>query len=229
MLPEKPRLRLLLVEDHALVREGLRLLVEQRDFEVVGQASSLSEALALDVEPDVVLVDVMLGDASGAEVVGRLAARFAPGRVVVLSGLDDPETVRAAFAAGARAYLVKGTTAAELADAIQRVARGEEYVPPSLGAAFVRGAAASAEAPAIPLSPREIEIVRLLALGYTSAEIAKKLSVSSRTVDADRAGITRKLGLRSRAELVRYAIEKGLLRAGLRQESRPGAGDFRPR
>jgi two-component system response regulator NreC len=198
-----------------MIREGLRGLLEREpDLLVLGEASSLAGALAVDIEPDVIVADLMLPDARGAEVIERLVARFPGSPVLVLTMVDSPADVRLAFAAGARGYLLKEAASAELVQAVRRVAAGEDYLQPAMGAAMAasrrtppRAHAATAEA----LSGREREVLRLVALGHTNAEIAQMLFVSVRTVESHRASLQRKVGVRSRAELVRFAREHTLL------------------
>ena len=208
-------MRILLVEDHAVVREGLRLVLE-RDLGVkaLDEAASLPEALAAETDPDVIIADLMLPGARGPDVVTNLRKRFPDARILILTMLDTPTDIELALAAGANGYLVKEAAATDLVEAVKRVARGEEYLHPSLGAAALRSKHA-ATLPGYkthsPLSPREHEILKLLALGHTNSEIADLLGISLRTVETHRAHIVQKLGGQSRAELIRIAREEGLL------------------
>jgi len=208
-------IRLLIVDDHAVVRSGLRLLLEaQEDFEVVGEAENARRAVFETIEgkPDVVLMDVVMPDQSGIEAIKPVLQAAPKAKVLVLSMQDDPSYVREAFAAGASGYVLKEAADTELVDAVRQVADGGSYVHPTLGARLI---AADAEerrrAEEDPLSDREREILRLLALGHTNQEIARMLYISVRTAEAHRAHIMRKLGLSTRAELVRYALQEGLL------------------
>jgi two-component system response regulator NreC len=204
----------LLMDDHVVVREGLRALLErQDDIQVLAEAGSVAEAIAADVEPDVVVADLVLPDDRGADVVRRLRERYADAAVLVLTMVDNPTDVQLCLAAGARGYVLKETASTELVDAVRKVAGGEDYLQPSLGAALAkwRDAPGRVHARAIDdLTPREREVLRLIALGHTNAEIATMLYVSVRTVENHRASVLRKLGLRTRAELVRHATEAGL-------------------
>ena len=206
---------MLIVDDHAVVRSGLRLVLEAADdLEPVGEAGSAREAIfeARSTKPDVVLMDVMMPDQSGIEVLPQLLHEHPEAKVLVLSMQDDPRYVREAFEAGASGYVLKEAADAEVVAAIREVAGGGRYVHPELGARLV--AAETAErrrAEADPLSDREREVLRLLALGHTNQEIAKQLYISVRTAETHRAHIMQKLRLSSRAELVRYALEQGLL------------------
>ena len=208
-------IRVVLVDDHAILRSGLRKVLEaEADIEVVGEAESAERAVfeALSTKPDVVVMDVVMPGMSGID--GTPAVlRAAPGvKVLVLSMQDDPRYVREAFAVGAAGYVLKEAADTEVVGAIRAVAAGEQYVHPTLGARIV---AAEAEerrrAEADPLSEREREVLRLLALGHTNQEIAKMLYISVRTAETHRAHIMQKLLLSTRAELVRYALEHGLV------------------
>jgi len=179
-------IRVLIVDDHTVVRAGLRLLLErEEDIEPVGEAGDADEALRLArrLTPDVVLMDVVMPGMTGVDAAAEIRHAVPGARILMLSMQDDPSYVRAA---------------------------GEQYVHPSLGAKLV----APSQTPARgddPLSEREREVLSLLALGYTNQEIADRLVVSVRTVEAHRAHILNKLRLSTRAELVRYAIDTGLL------------------
>jgi two-component system response regulator NreC len=208
-------IRVLIVDDHAVVRAGLKLLVDaEDDLEAVGEAGSAREAVfeARTTKPDVVLMDVMMPEQSGLAIVPQLVKEHPEATVLVLSMQDDPRYVREAFEAGASGYVLKEAADTELVAAIRDVAAGGRYVHPELGARLV--AAETAErrrAEDDPLSDREREVLRLLALGHTNQEIAKELYISVRTAETHRAHIMQKLRLSSRAELVRYALSEGLL------------------
>jgi two-component system response regulator NreC len=207
--------RVLIVDDHAVVRSGLRLLLDaNEDIEVVGEAGSGRDAIfrAREAKPAVVLMDVMMPDQSGIDVLPQLLREQPDVKVLILSMQDDPRYVREAFAAGASGYVLKEAADAEVVAAVREVARGGRYVNPELGARLVTAEAdAQRRAEADPLSDREREVLRLLALGHTNQEIAKELFISVRTAETHRAHIMQKLRLASRAELVRYAIAQGLL------------------
>jgi two-component system response regulator NreC len=209
--------RVLVVDDHAVVRAGLALLVNaETDLEAVGEAGNAREAIleARTAKPDVILMDVMMPEQSGIEAVPQLLHEHPGVKVLVLSMQDDPRYVREAFEAGASGYVLKEAADAEVVAAIREVAGGGRYVHPELGARLV--AAETAErrrAEEDPLSDREREVLRLLALGHTNQEIAKQLYISVRTAETHRAHIMQKLRLSSRAELVRYALAEGMLEA----------------
>jgi two-component system response regulator NreC len=206
-------IEIVVVDDHAVVRSGLRLLLEaEDDMAVVAEAGDAREAV-FEVRahrPDVILLDVVMPGESGIEAVPKLLHEAPDAKVLVLSMQDDPNYVRQAFAAGASGYVLKEAADAEVVDAIRKVAAGGSYVHPTLGARMV-AAEARAAAAEDPLSDREREVLKLLALGYTNQEIAQRLYISVRTAETHRAHIMRKLQLETRAELVRYALEHGQL------------------
>ena len=207
--------RILIVDDHAVVRTGLRLLLDaEEDFETVAEAGTARDAVfeARKHKPDVILMDVGLPDRSGIEVTVDVLKEAPDAQVLVLSMEDDPSYVREAFSAGASGYVLKEAADSELVTALRQVAAGEPYVHPALGARMAAAEAeAAARADADPLSEREREVLRLLALGHTNQEIAKMLFISVRTAETHRAHIMQKLRLTTRAELVRYALAHGLL------------------
>jgi DNA-binding NarL/FixJ family response regulator len=211
-------IRTLIVDDHAVVRAGLRLLLDaQDDIEVVGEAGSAEAAVfeARALKPDVILMDVVMPGKSGIEAAPLVLHEAPEAKVLVLSMQDDPRYVREAFAAGAAGYVLKEAADAELVQAVREVAAGGSYVHPALGARMVVAEAeAKRQAEADPLSEREREVLRLLALGHTNQEIAKLLYISVRTAETHRAHIMQKLRLSTRAELVRYALAHGLLESG---------------
>ena len=214
-MTKNSKIRVLIVDDHAVLRSGLHLLLDaQSDIEVVGEAGDVKEAVfeTRDKQPDVVLMDVVMPGQTGIEGVPLVLKEAPQAKVLVLSMQDDPHYVREAFAAGAAGYILKEAVDAEVVGAIQRVAAGDHYVHPALGARLVAAdAEAKAREEADPLSDREREVMRLLALGHTNQEIAKMLYISVRTAETHRAHIMQKLRLSTRAELVRYAIDQGLL------------------
>jgi DNA-binding NarL/FixJ family response regulator len=201
----------LLVDDHELFRSSMRLRLDQEDgIEPVGEAGSAEQAVgrARMQKPDLVLIDLLLPRKSGHEAIPDLLAVSPASRFLVVSSQTAPSAVRQAIAAGAHGYVPKRASDAELLDAIRRIAAGERYVDPDLGAQLV----VPDGTPALdPISERERDVLHLLALGYTNQEIGKKLYISVRTVDTHRAHIMRKLGLETRAELVLFALANGLI------------------
>ena len=208
-------IRVLIVDDHAVVRSGLRLLLEaEPDIEPVGEAPNADRAVfeAMQTKPDVVLMDLVMPEKGGIEGMPAVLQSVPDAKVLVLSMQDDPRYVREAFAAGASGYVLKEAADAEVVAAIREVARGGRYVHPSLGARLVQAEAEERRrAEEDPLSDREREVLRLLALGHTNQEIASMLYISVRTAETHRAHIMQKLRLSNRAELVRYALSTGLL------------------
>jgi two-component system response regulator NreC len=208
-------IRVLLVDDHAVVRSGLRRVLEaEEDIEVVAESGDLRNAVfeARAHKPDVIVMDVVMPGASGIEATPAVLKESEDAKVLMLSMQDDPRYVREAFSVGASGYVLKEAADTEVVDAVREVAKGGRYVHPELGARLI--AAEEKErvrAEEDPLSDREREVLRLLALGHTNQEIAKMLYLSVRTVETHRAHIMQKLRVSSRAELVRYAIEQGLL------------------
>jgi two-component system response regulator NreC len=206
--------RILIVDDHAVVRTGLRLLLDGEDgLETVAEAGTARDAVfeARKHKPDVILMDVVLPDRSGIEATSDVLTEAPEAKVLVLSMEDDPTYVREAFASGASGYVLKEAADTELVTALRQVAAGAQYVHPALGARLAAAEAEAERAEADPLSDREREILRLLALGHTNQEIAKMLYISVRTAETHRAHIMQKLRLTTRAELVRYALAQGLL------------------
>jgi two-component system, NarL family, response regulator NreC len=208
-------IKVVLVDDHAVVRSGLRLLLDaQDDMEVVGEAGNAKDAVfrARALKPDVILLDVVMPGESGIDVLPKLLKESPQTNVLVLSMQDDPSYVREAFAAGASGYVLKEAVDEEVVSAVREIASGGRYVHPALGARMIAAEAEErAAAEADPLSDREREILRLLALGHTNQEIAVQLDISVRTAETHRAHIMQKLRLSTRAELVRYALSHGLL------------------
>jgi two-component system, NarL family, response regulator NreC len=208
--------RVALCDDHAVVRSGLRrILDDEADLVVVGEAGTAEDAVSVAraERPDVFVVDLGLPGVNGFEATRRIKQASASTKVLILTVHDDIGYLRKAFEAGASGYLVKDAADVELVLAVREVASGREYVHPRLGAALLTPSAAPPRAggPGGELSERELDVLRLVALGHTNADIAAALYVSVRTVETHRAHVQQKLGLKARADLVRYAREHGLL------------------
>jgi two-component system, NarL family, response regulator NreC len=206
---EAETITIILADDHEIVRDGLRRIVEaEGDMEVVAEAGDAEAARrrSSGLKPSVLVLDLnMPGEPSLASIPSILEG--SPGTmVVVLTMQDDPAFAREAFRLGAKAFVVKHAAGAELVDAIRAAARGDTYVNPVLGARL----AAEPEGPPGGLTPREIDVLRLVAAGHTNPEIADKLVISIRTVETHRAAIHRKLNTASRAEVVAFARDHGL-------------------
>ncbi len=208
--------RIALCDDHALVRSGLRRILEaEADFEVIGEVGSAKEAVALaaDSQPDVFVMDLGLPDGSGIGATAEVLGVSPETQVLVLTVHDDVAYLRRAFEAGAAGYLIKEAADIELVQAVRQVSSGKQYVHPALGAALLAPdvPAARLGGPGGELSDRELEVLRMIALGLTNAEIGERLFVSVRTIETHRSHIHQKLNVRTRAELVRRAREAGLL------------------
>jgi two-component system, NarL family, response regulator NreC len=205
---------IVLADDHAVVRSGLRLLLDRAGgLRVVSEAGDAESAVrtVLGHKPSVLVLDLnMPGELTSLDAIPKVADVSPGTRVVVLTMQEDPEFARRALQAGAAGYVLKEAADSELVEAVRRVAAGETYLNPRLGAKL---AAAPTGPPGPPdgLSEREVEVLRLVALGHTNNEIASQLYLSVRTVESHRAHIQQKLRLSSRAELVRYALDRGLL------------------
>jgi two-component system response regulator NreC len=208
-------IRLLIVDDHQLVRSGLRKLLEaEEDISVEDEAGNAYDAVRLARlhKPDVILLDVVMPGGNGLDAIPKILDAAPDATVLALSMEDDPSYVRQAFAAGASGYVLKEAADDELLAAVREAAGGGRYVDHQLGARIAAfDAQAAAEQEADPLSDREREVLRLLALGHTNQEISTMLFISVRTAETHRARIMQKLGLETRAELVRTAIARGLL------------------
>lgn len=209
-------IRVGLCDDHAVVRNGLRhILDDEPDITVVGEAGNAEDAVALASaqHPDVFVMDLGLPGASGIEATRQVRAVSDETAVLVLTVHDDVAYLRRAFDAGATGYLLKDAADVELVMAVRHVAAGHSYVHPSLGAVLLNSEVVGVRpvGPGGELSQREVDVLRLVALGHTNADIADELYVSIRTVETHRAHLQQKLGLKSRAELVRIAREHGLI------------------
>lgn len=209
-------IRVALCDDHAVVRSGLRRILSDEDgIEVVGEAGNAADAVALAAaeSPDVFVMDLGLPGVNGIDATRQVRDASPATAVLVLTVHDDIAYLRRAFDAGARGYLVKDAADVELVLAVRHVAAGDEYVHPSLGAALLAPEAANARpsGPGGELSEREVDVLRMVALGHTNADIAEELHVSVRTVETHRAHVQQKLGLKARADLVRVAREFGLI------------------
>lgn len=205
------RIRIVIADDHVVVRSGLRLLLDrEHDLEVVAEAGDVESALRYvrGHHPDVLILDLNMPGRPSLDAIPEIGTQ-APGiSIVVLTMQEDPSSAREALAAGAAGYVLKEASDAELVQAVRHAAAGGTYLSPRLGARLASEPVSRAPD---DLSPREVEVLKLIGLGHTNAEIAAKLFISVRTVESHRARIQHKLHVSTRAELVRYAIERGLL------------------
>jgi two-component system response regulator NreC len=217
-----PPIRILVVDDHALVREGLISLIDpQPDMLVVGHAGSMREAISMAqrLRPEVILMDFTLPDGTGDQAAREILATLPETKVIFLTVHDDDARLFTAIAAGAIGYILKSVRAADLISRLRGVMAGETAFSPAIGRRILDEVArrpprrAAAPAALVELTEREVAILRLIVKGHTNRQIAATLALSVRTVEHHRANITSKLGLQSRADLVRYAAAQGLLDA----------------
>ena len=197
-------------DDHPVVRSGLRTLLDaEADIEVVGEAENADEAVRKvgAHKPTILVLDLMMAGESAIDALPKIREASEDTRIVVLTMHSDPAYARAALREGANGYLVKDAAKAELVGAVRQVAAGSTYLQPELGVELARE---PEDVPPDGLTEREAEILGLVALGHTNQEIAERLFLSSRTIEAHRTHIQQKLNFASRAELVRYAIDHGL-------------------
>jgi two-component system response regulator NreC len=212
-------IRLLLADDHAVVRSGLRLLLEsQPDMAIIGEAETGEEAVRLTAElsPDVVLMDIEMPGINGIEAARRIKAQSPATAVLALTMYEDDQYFFEMLRAGAAGYVPKRAAPDELASAIRAVSRGDVFIHPSLAGRLVqdyllRRDTDEQEPPMDDLTPREQEVLTLIAEGLSNGEIAEQLVISIKTVDRHRENIMRKLNLHNRVDLVKYALRKGLI------------------
>ena len=214
------KIRVMIADDHAILRAGLTMLVNtQADMEVVSEAADGVTAVqaATDTKPDVALLDLTMPRVGGMEALPELARRCHGTRVIVLTMHEDPAYLRSALAAGASGYLLKKAVDSELIAAIRAVDRGGTFVDPRLADVLVqdvlakKGPRTDPRRPVRILSDRELQVLRLVALGYTSAQIAQRIHVGVKTVETYRSRVAEKLGLRTRRDVIRFAMQMGLL------------------
>jgi len=211
-------IRVLIADDHAIVRAGLRaLLIEDTAFELVGEAAGGYEAIELvkKTRPDVLMLDLSMPDLDGISVTRMIKPQFPDLKILILTLHEDEALLKEAIKAGAAGYILKRAAEAELISAIRVILRGDLYIDP----AMVRGLLEDSRDPQInqknpieSLTPRETEILKLIVEGYTNRQIGQELNISIRTVEGHRANISDKLGLHSRVELVRYARQHDLIK-----------------
>lgn len=212
------KIRVLLADDHKIVRDGLRALLEkQTDMEVVGEADGGAQAvkLARELSPAVIVMDIAMPDLTGIEATQRIREADPSARIIALSMHSDKRFVGGMLKAGASGYLLKDCAFGELANAIRSVMKGQTYLSPGIAQVVVEGYVRNASPPgqtaAAALTPREREVLQLLAEGKATKEIAALLKLSVRTVETHRQQIMNKLNLHKAAELVKYAIREGMI------------------
>ena len=207
-------IKILLADDHTIVRQGLKLiLAAHADMQVLGEAANGREAveLAAKLHPDIVLMDVAMPELNGIEATRQMVAANARIRILVLSMHKESVYVREILRAGARGYILKDAIDTELLTAIRSVARGDGYISPAVSGALLNDFRGNAANPVDLLSPREREVLQLIAEGKTNKEIATRLNLSVYTVDSHRGKVMEKLNLHSTGELVRFALKQGLV------------------
>jgi len=206
-------LRILLADDHQVVRQGLRALLEREQFQVVGEASdghgAIKQARAL--RPDVAVLDVGMPELNGLDA-AREIVRSTPGiRTILLTVHTEDGYVMTALRAGIKGYVLKNQAAADLVQAIREVCSGKTYLSPGISRGVVEACLSKTELPADPLTIREREVLQLVAEGKTTKEIAQVLGISAKTADSHRTRMMRKLDIHETAGLVRHAIREGLI------------------
>ncbi len=213
-----PKIRVLVVDDHTVVRDGIcALLALAGDIEVVGEAANGNEALKMvkELEPDVVLMDISMPIMDGLEATRRICKEFSRTRVLVLTQYDDKEYVFPVIEAGASGFISKVAASSELASGIRSVYHGDSYLSPSVARLLVEdyqhGDGRVSHDPYEQLTNRERDVFKLVAEGHTTQEIADMLVVSPKTVEGHRANLMAKLGIHNRIELVKYALRKGII------------------
>lgn len=213
---ESEQVRIAIADDHTVVRSGLRLLLEAEEgFVVVGEAGDVAGAVHCCERdrPDVLLLDLAMPGGSSLEALPQLVERFPDVVIAILTMEEQPAFAREALRRGARAYVLKESAPEDLVRAVRAVVAGRTYLTPSLAAQLALEDVAGGGGDGVgDLTPREAEILRLIVLGHTNSEVAEQLFLSVRTVESHRASMQQKLSCHSRAELVRYALERGFLR-----------------
>lgn len=217
-MPKTSKIRIVIADDHAILRSGLRMLINaQPDMTVVGEAQDGQEAVQViqQTEPGVAILDVTMPKSGGLDVINEVIRSNPATRVLLLTMHEEPAYLRTALAAGASGYVLKKSVDGDLLSAIRAVHKGKNFVDPELAEVLVRDAlpqdAAERAAPRNLLSDRELEVLKLVAEGFSSREIAEQIYISTKTVETYRSRLVEKLGLKSRAQIVRYALNLGLL------------------
>ena len=217
-MPTPLKTRVLLADDHTVVRSGIRMVLDaQPDIEVVAEASDGAEAVQKGLSPDVdlAILDVAMPRMTGLQAVAELHRRRPDLRLLILSSYDDERYFFEALKAGASGYVLKSAANRDLFEAIRAAMRGEPFLYPAAVTALIRDylerARSGETTPTDPLTPRELEVTKLIAEGHTTDEIAQMLVISKKTVERHRSNTLEKLGMHNRVELTRYAIRRGLV------------------
>ena len=210
-------IKVLIADDHAIVRAGLRALIHSEStMELVGEGDGGYETIELveQAQPDVLVLDLSMPDLDGIAVTRKIKPQFPNVHILILTIHEDQALLREAIKAGASGYILKHAAESELIAAIQRILHGDLYVDPAMVRLLLQEPAAPSILPsksAEALTPREIEVLKLIVQGYTNRQIGEELNISFRTAESNRASLSEKLGMHSRVELVRYAREHGLI------------------
>jgi two-component system response regulator NreC len=205
---------ILLADDHTIVREGIRSLLEARaDIEVVGEAATGREAVEKvgELRPDVVLMDISMPLLSGLEATRQIKSRFPECKVLVLTMHENKESVRQILKAGAQGYIVKKSAASQLFEAVSAVHNGKAFFSPGISRLLLEDYVADKEVREPILSPREVEILQLVAEGHGNKKIADVLSLSVKTIEGHKDNIKKKLGIKDRVGMIKYAVRKGII------------------
>ena len=206
-------IRVVIADDHALVRQGLRALLEREGVQVMGEAADGQEAVQLvaSLLPDIAILDISMPTLNGLDAARELQRSLSKTKTILLTRHDESQYVTGALRAGAKGYVLKSQVAADLIQAIRQVERGGVYLSPNISAAIVDGYLSKTEPAADPLTSRERQVLQLVGEGKSNKDIAGLLGISAKTVESHRARLMRKLDLHETASLVRYAIRRGLI------------------
>jgi DNA-binding NarL/FixJ family response regulator len=206
-------IRLLLADDHSLVRHGLRVLLEKEGFQVAGEACNGHEAvrLAAEVRPDIAIVDISMPLLNGLDAAREMRKSAEHMKVILLTRHDEPQYVTEALRAGVKGYVLKNQAATDLVAAIQQVGRGGVYLSPNISGALMQAYLSKSEPGADPLTSRERQVLQMVGEGKSTKDVARLLGISTKTAESHRARLMRKLDVHETAGLVRYAIRCGLV------------------
>jgi two-component system, NarL family, response regulator NreC len=206
-------IRIVLADDHALVRQGLSSLLEREKFQVVAEASDGQEVLRLvgQFHPDIAVVDISMPTLNGIDAARELARSSPKTKTILLTQHDEEQYIHEALQAGVRGYVLKSQVASELVHAIQQVSRGGFYLSPGVSEAVVEAYRTRSERPADPLSSRERQVLQLIAEGRSTKDVASLLGISLKTAESHRSRLMQKLDIHETASLVRYAVRRGLI------------------
>jgi two-component system, NarL family, response regulator NreC len=206
-------IRVLVADDHALVRQSLRLLLEQEGFEVIGEASDGQAALeqARSLDPDVVVMDISMPTSNGIEAARGIRLSCPKTKTIMVTQYEEPQFVAGAVEAGVKGYVLKSQTATDLINAIRQVSRGEVYLSPSISATLANAYREKSEHPKDPLTARERQVLQLIAEGKSTKDVAGILGISAKTAESHRSRLMRKLDIHETASLVLYAVRRGIV------------------